>query len=160
MSFPICLVPLYSEICESWYWSTSQGSRAHSTLTTCTNLCCAISVNKNHSESLMCTLWRGVRQGEKGSRHARVVCNTLMGCIPQIQPISYIIPQPQNHASTRISIFLLNYNISFSRTLGINGQKPVPLCSKDSTNLFYHNWSRKSIRIHLIRWEWRGENYN
>lgn len=73
MSLPICLVPLHSEICESRYCSTLRGSRAHSTLTTCTNLCYAMSVNKNHSESLTCTLssWRGAGQGERGSRHAR-----------------------------------------------------------------------------------------
>lgn len=128
MSLPICLVPLHSEICESWYCSTLRGSRAHSTLTTCTNLCYAMSVNKNHSESLTCTLllergWAG-RKREQACQ-TLVVCDTLMACIPQ----------PQNHASTRISIFLLNYNISFPRTLGIDGQKPVPLPSKGTTNL-------------------------
>lgn len=70
MSLPISLVPLHSEICVSWYCSSLQDSRAHSILT---NLCCAMSVNKKHSESLMCTLssWRGIGQREKGSSHAR-----------------------------------------------------------------------------------------
>lgn len=152
MSLFICLVPLHGEICESWYCSKFAGLQ--STLNTHDMhkpLLCNISEQKPLWKPDVHTLERGWAEGKREQAcQALVVCNTLMGCIPQ----------PQNHASTRISIFWLNYNIYFSRTLGIDGQKPVPLCSKGSTNPFYHIWSRKSIRIHLIRWEWRGENFN
>lgn len=116
-------------------------------------LLCNVSEQKPLSKPDVHTLllergWAGGKREQ--SCQTLVIWNTLRGCIPQ----------PQRPGKYKISIFLLNYNIYFSRTLGIDGQKLVALSSKDSTNLLYHNWSRNSISNHQIRWEWRGENFN
>lgn len=155
MSLPISLVPLHSEIFKTWYCSSLWGSRAHSTFKTCTNLCCAMPVNKKplwKPDVHTPLLERGWAEAKREQAcRTLVVCNTLMGCIPQPQIQGYLY-------FCFFTLFL--YTISFSGTWVIDGEKSVPPSSKDTTNLLYHYWSRKSIRSHQIRWEWRGENLN
>lgn len=145
MNLPISLLPLHSEICESWYCSSLRGSRAHSTPT---NLCCAMSVNKNHSESLLCTLssCRGIGQGEKGRR-----CVTPWWVV--------FLRHKTRQVQESLYFFLITF---FFLPQDFRNRWPetcVPLLQKHY-KLLYHNWSRKSIRSHQIRWEWRGENFN